>query len=390
MSLVCAMSCLAGRGQDYGFVLQEAAAKIEQSLECISVHVPNVGSKFTGWEGARPGNWTSGFYTGLLIQASRIANGIRVDRVFEGRRGINDAILRQPATQNHDLGFQFMVSCVASYQLAGNHDALRMALRAADILRAMFRYNGEMIQAWTPCPEYKPKRRESVVGKAIIDTMMNLPLLYWASRVRGDDSFAQVATMHARTTQNYLVRRDGSTYHHYKFDPYTGEPLGGMTGQGYSDESCWSRGQAWAILGFANAYHYTGDEEFLNTALSAANFVRQRLDATLLCPWDYHAPDQDRIDSSACAATICGLLKLAEIAPAGEGPKWQDMALDMLSALIARCDLARESDLHGLLDDGAPHVPSGQRNGLLIYGDYFYLEALLRANGYIDIPWRLE
>ena len=376
------------RGEDgFAHILQSAASKVETQHYAIGTEIPHTGDKHSGWNDEQPSSWISGFYTGLLIQAGRVTGNLRVDSVFQRRRLINEAILRQPATQNHDLGFQFLTTCVAVYQLAGCPDAREMALRAADILRSLFRYNGEVIQAWTPCPAYKPKRRSSVVGKAIIDTMMNVSLLYWAAHVRRDESYADVATMHARTTRKYLVREDGSTFHHYKFDPYTGDPLGGMTGQGYANDSCWSRGQAWAILGFANAYQHTGEPEFLSTAVSTARFVERRLPGTLLCPWDFDAPDRSRIDSSACAATICGLYKLADLMPGHEGREWKEMAGRMLCALIDQCDLAREERMYGLLDDGASHVPAGRPNGLLIYGDYFYLEALMRANGYRDFPW---
>jgi unsaturated chondroitin disaccharide hydrolase len=353
----------------------------------VGMKIPAIGDANFKWTFTDPSNWVSGFFSGQLVLAFALTGRSEFADAARTRLAHAEAILRQPATQNHDLGFQFVPSCVHLFKLTRDDRCRALALRAADILRSRFHYNGMYIQAWTPAPHMSAARRAEIVGKAIADTMMNLPLLFWATEETGDPSFAEVACMHAETTRRYIVRPDGSSFHHFKFDPFDGEPLGGMTGQGYANESCWSRGQAWLLYGFALACSKTEKVEYLATASALARYVKSHLPPDKIPLWDYAIPNpaaSEPIDSSAAAITASALYLLAEQPGMRE---WMDLAGDMLCAIVSSCDLGKNAQADGMLAHGAAHVPAGKGDAMLPYGDFFYLEALMRSVGHRDFAW---
>ena len=135
-------------------------------------------------------------------------------------------------------------------------EAKNSAIKAADCLLERWKPKGEFIQAWGNI-------HDNAMYRLIIDCMLNLPLLYWATDVTGDAKYREIATKHAKTCRSVIIRPDGTTYHTYYFDPETGAPLRGVTHQGFSDDSCWARGQAWGIYGFALSYAYTKNDVFI-------------------------------------------------------------------------------------------------------------------------------
>lgn len=139
------------------------------------------------------------------------------------------------------MGFLYTLSCVAAYKLTGNETGKEAALMAADKLISRFQIKGEFIQAWGELGAKDNYR-------LIIDCLLNLPLLYWATEVSGDEKYAQIADKHTKTSLNNLIRGDNSTYHTFFFDPESGVPVKGVTHQGYKDGSAWARGQAWGII----------------------------------------------------------------------------------------------------------------------------------------------
>ena len=235
------------------------------------------------------------------------------------------------------------------------------------------RYNprGEYLQAWDDDGIRK------WAGRTNIDLMMNLALLYWASERTGDASLADIATQHARTSRLALARGDGSTAHVADFDPETGLLIRQEQYQGYSYDSCWSRGQAWALYGFATCYRYTSIPGFLTTAQALADYTQRRLPDDLVPFWDYdspHIPDTYR-DSSAAAVTVCGLLELAAVDSA-DAARWLDLAERMLHSLCERYLIRDAQGPSSILRDGARSVPANLMQHGLIYGDYYFLEAL--------------
>ncbi len=315
------------------------------------------------------GHWVDGFWTGLLWLCSEHSGDA------EMRRGADTWTRRlagmKTSRGTHDLGFIFFLSHVLAGRLTGDESWYENALVAARTLTKRFNPRGEYLQAWDDDGIRK------WAGRTNIDLMMNLALLYWASARTGDSSLAEIATLHARVSRVALVRGDGSTAHVADFDPGTGLLLRREQYQGYSHDSCWSRGQAWALYGYATCFRYTGNPAFLATAQALARYTERRLPEDLVPFWDYqspHIPDTYR-DSTAAAVTVCGLLELAA-AEAEGGDHWLQLARRMLESLCQRYLVASEAGPASILRDGARSVPANLMRHGLIYGDYYFVEAL--------------
>jgi unsaturated chondroitin disaccharide hydrolase len=215
--------------------------------------------------------------------------------------------------------------------------------------------------------------------------MMNLPLLYWASAETGDPVYRKMAHHHATSTLRHLVREDGSTYHTFFFNPKTGQPIGGRTSQGYADESLWARGQAWAIYGFALTAQWLDSPDFLVAAQKAADRFLAESPAGRTPLWDLRLPPNapQYLDSSAGAIAACGLLRLTQLTG---NSHYRQQAETLLKTVSVEC-LETEPNRQGLLKYGAQHVPEGVADEYLIYGDYFFLEALLTLTGQVPDFW---
>ncbi len=325
----------------------------------------------------RPNNeWTSGLNTGVYWLAWELSG----DKVFF------DAAKEQMATykqrydtkaglMGHDVGFVMTPSCVADYKLTGDEQSKEIALMSAYLLADNY------------CEAQGFIRRSRTImfepyWRSLVDTMMNLPLLLWAWKETGDEKFFRDKVIaHYNTTAKYLVRSDGSTYHHFKFDAYTYEPVGGLTLQGYSDESCWSRGHSWLIYGYPIAYSYTKDEKIWSVHRAVTNYFLNKLPSDGVAYWDLvfeEGSDEPR-DASASAVSVCGLLEAIKFMPDGdEKTIYKNAAAQMMAGLMEKCsndDFERD----GILTHVTHALP--QKRGIdesAIYGDYFYLEALLR------------
>jgi unsaturated chondroitin disaccharide hydrolase len=347
---------------------------------------PKVGTADLDWEYCQPGDWVSGFLCGQywlayhLTGDSVFANSARL-RYTEFRD-----LLTRPTTLDHDLGFQFSLSAVADWTSTGNGDARALALEAADCLFALYRPNGQYIQAWVPNGE--PGHAEFVAGRMIADTMQNVALLFWAGKESRRHEFTEAALNHCRTSWRRICRDDGTAFHTYRFEPQSGKPIGGETHQGYADDSCWSRGQGWLLHGFAQSYQATGEADLLLAARQTAATV-ERLLVGSVPRWDYSAPaaESNYLDSSAGAITAAGLYLLAESVAEDERERWITLADRMLGGLLDRCDLTRDDSAMGLLNHGAAFVPAGVVDNMLPYGDYYFMEALMRSLGHRQFFW---
>ena len=370
---------------------------IERNLPLIGKRCPMIGKApddFT-WDYPKADGyfWTDSFFTGELWLAYMLTGEGKFRNCARMRDGHLKQILDTPLWLNHDLGFEFSLAAVADYKLTGNQEARALALRAADALRSRFNWNGHYIVAWTAGTEGK-EHAQKVQGKIIIDCMQNLPLLIWAFKETGVSSYLEVAKYQAETSRKYLIREDFSTYHTLDFDTTTNEPIAGRTWQGYADESCWSRGQSWALHGFAQLYLLLGDESYLETSAKLADYVKSVITPDLVPVWDYRLPASEvqYKDSSAGAVTAAGLLALAEgLTRAGHPERataYREFGLAMLKALRDTCDISTKQGSQGFLAHGASYVALAQHKNLpnyadamLPYGDYYYLEAVLRAMG---------
>jgi len=323
--------------------------------------------------------WTSSFWTGMLWLSYEETGDVEFRAAAENQLADFRARLDgRIATDTHDLGFLYTLSCVAAWRLTGNHPARATALKAADLLMIRYFEKAGIIQAWGDLND--PEQR----GRIIIDCAMNLPLLYWASEETGNPYYREAAANHIAQANTFLIRDDWSTYHTYYFDVATGLPVRGVTAQGYSDDSCWARGQAWGIYGNALSYRYLRDPALLEKARGLARYFLDRLPEDLVAYWDlvFTSGPEER-DSSSAAIAACGLLELASHLPVTDPDRrpFEDIALRMLASLAEKYTSADEPLSNGILLHAVYGKPMG--NGVdecNIWGDYFYMEALTRVS----------
>lgn len=317
--------------------------------------------------------WTTGFLPGMLWAIGE-ATGDRelLDGAHAHVPSFVDRIRRRVHVDHHDLGFLYTLSCVTAWRLRGDETARDAALEAAEHLMTRFLEPAGIIQAWGDLSD--PAQR----GRTIIDSLMNAPLLHWASEVTGDPRYKAAATRHTRALLTSIIRPDGTTHHTFYWDPATGEPLRGATAQGHGDDSCWARGQAWGIYGFTLGYLHTGDDEMLRAAQGVADQFIARLPQDKVAYWDLVFGDADgqERDSSAAAIAVCGLLEFAGVTGRLE---YKEVADAILDSLITRYATDGNGPEDCLLLHGVYAKPEGKGvdEGNL-WGDYFYAEALLR------------
>lgn len=354
--------------------LDHRLPRLVQNIDRFAGQFPNSG-RGQQYQLADNRNWLAAFWPGVLWQSYQFTADERFRQAAEALLPTFVTRLDQQIHITHDLGFLYSLSARAQWQVQQDNAAQELALRAADELLARYRAPGRYIQAWGAVGDAQQG------GRIIADTMMNLPLLFWASEVTGDPRYHEAARAHAHTSRTYLVRPDGSSYHTYFFDQHSGTPLYGRTHQGYGDESLWARGHAWLIYGFALAAQWcpADADEFVTTARQLGETFMANLPADQVPLWDLWLPDTEAPyrDSSAGAIAACGFLRLAQLG--GEGQAHQN-ALQLVDALLNHC-LETDPAGEGLLKHGALHIPKGWApDEYLIFGDYFFLEALLILN----------
>jgi unsaturated chondroitin disaccharide hydrolase len=315
--------------------------------------------------------WTNGFWPGilwLLYQDAGDQGCLETAREVEDRL---DAALEGWEGLHHDVGFMWTLSAGLDFKLTGNPRSRIRALHAANLLAGRYNPRGRFIRSWN----------RDCTGWIIIDCMMNLPLLYWAAAETGDPRFRFIAAEHADTALKHLVREDGSCNHIAVLDPENGGLLETPAGQGYAPGSSWSRGQAWALYGFALSRLHTGDGRYLAAAKRIAHYVIAGLARRgWVPPVDFRAPDEPpKIDTSSGAIAAAGLLCLADLVEEGERALYRGAALKILETLEAGfCDWDPGRD--AILRQGAAqyHGKPEEYGVPLIYGDYFFIEALHR------------
>ena len=351
------------------------------------------GNKETSPDGV--GFWTNGFWPGMLWQMYQATGDEEYRKAAVGVEERLDVLLKSAETVDHDVGFLFLLSSVANYRKTGDKEARRRGLLAASLLSSRYNLDGRFIRAW---PDYMAGAAKNfgdsngdIRGWMIIDCMMNIPLLYWASEETKDPRFKKIAINHAKTAQQYIVRPDGSCNHIVAFDPDTGEYLTNPGGQGYRKGSSWSRGQSWAVYGFALSYRHTGDPSFLDTAKQCAHYCVANMAVSGWLPLvDYRQPAQPvKYDSTAAMITACGLLEIASHVEENEARFYTEAAYRILQASEARfANWDPEQD--SILTGGTYfyHDPSGENTEVpIIYADYFFIEAVLRLKGKGLFEW---
>lgn len=318
--------------------------------------------------------WTDSFWAGILWHLFKETKDNKYKIYAESIEEKLDRFLLDYDSLHHDVGFLWMLSSVMNYEITGNEKSRKRAMLAANVLAARGNLVGGYIRAWNG----------NNAGWAIVDCMMNIPLLFWASKQSNDDRFKHIGVMHANMSMKEFVREDGSVNHIVIFDENTGEVLEVPRGQGYASGSSWSRGQAWAVYGFVQSYNWTKQPEYLNTAKRIAHYITSNLVQNGYIPLcDYRQPtDSKLLDSSAGAITACGLIEIAKVVPDAEKALYLKTAINILKALDEKCAVWNGSD-EAILKSGTSmfHLGSGRsdvENGALIYGDYYFVEAVCK------------
>lgn len=370
--------------------MNQAVDIVRSNMKEFTHHMQSSNSFDGFYEPTENVEWTTGFWTGIIWLAYeytgeeifREAGDIQVESFL---RRIKEKI----DVNHHDMGFLYSLSCVAAYKLTGNQHAKEAALLAADHLAERYREKGRFLQAWGNPGEPKEYR-------LIIDCLLNLPLLYWATEVSGDPSYAKKAENHIKTAMTCILRPDDSTYHTHFFDVETGEPTYGVTHQGNRNGSAWARGQAWGVYGIALSYRYLKNPEYISLFCRVTDYFIAHLPEDLVPYWDFDfdTGSTEPRDSSASAIAICGILEMAGYLEEEKGAKYLEAADKMLCALIQECanDDIRKSNgllLHGTYARDSKENTCTNRgvDECNTWGDYFYLEALTRRHKDWELYW---
>lgn len=327
------------------------------------------------WQFRKNPNWLSGFIGGELWYLYEMTGNAE----FKNRalRHADQIAIYAGIDYTHDMGFIFLPTCVKSYQMTGEIKYRDAAIRAADMLMKRFNAKGQFIRAWGKLGS------DDRTGLMIIDTMMNLELLFWAAEESGDYRYYDIAYQHALTTMKEHIRPDGSSYHVVEFDPSNGEILKKFTHQGYADESTWARGQAWGIYGFTTAFKYTKDLRFLKTAQRMADYFSVHLSEDQIPCWDLTLAEKyAERDASAGAIAAAGLFQLGDLSQTKcAGEKYQKLAFEITTGLISgylfsQSERPKEEGI--LLHTVYHHHKQWGVNESYPPGDYYLIEAVKR------------
>ena len=333
-------------------------------------------SRSAGYDGKAwsHGNWFCGFWVGLLVGAyHRSGETLFLDLARERMRLVAQ---RAKDRNTHDIGFIFWSSALPLFRATHETAFAELGLEAANRLRSRIVRTsaGAYVSSWGPLDD--PRGRAS----SAIDTMANIPLLYWAAKETGDDSFTLAGEAHAAMTERNFIRPDGTLYHAVEYDTRTGARTRAYTFQGYSDESSWSRGAGWAVYGFAATAAATGRRNYLDRAIALASTWLDQLGDRSCPPWDFTDPAAAPTrDSSAAAIMGAALLDIGILHPdATERERWTQAGVRLISGITTDC-LAVGAAHRGILLHGCYSKPHNiGPDAAVLFGDYYYIEAIGR------------
>ena len=322
-------------------------------------------------------DWCSGFFPGSLCYLYHLTNDkswlVQSKRFTEALDSI------QYLTWHHDVGFMIGSSYLNIYRLNPNKAYKKAIIQTAKSLCTRFRKKAGVIQSWNVDRGWQSKRGWTC--PVIIDNMMNLELLFEATRLSGDSTYWKVAVSHANKTLENQFRKDGSCYHVVDYDPNNGAVLHRQTAQGYADNSAWARGQAWAVYGYTVCYRYTHDRKYLDQAVKTLNFVMQNpnLPDDLIPYWDFDAPNipNEPRDVSSAACIASALYEMNNYLPDNGYTSLADRIIRSLSSPEYRAPLGKNGCF--LLMHSVGSIPHNNEIDVpLNYADYYFLEALTR------------
>ena len=322
-------------------------------------------------------DWCSGFFPGSLCYLYQLTND--KSWLLQSKRFTEALDSIQYLTWHHDVGFMIGSSYLNIYRLSPNKAYKKVIIQTAKSLCTRFRKKAGVIQSWNVDRGWQSKRGWTC--PVIIDNMMNLELLFEATRLSGDSTYWKVAVSHANKTLENQFRKDGSCYHVVDYDPNNGAVLHRQTAQGYADNSAWARGQAWAVYGYTVCYRYTHDRKYLDQAVKTLNFVMQNpnLPEDLIPYWDFDAPNipNEPRDVSSAACIASALYEMNNYLPDNGYTSLADRIIRSLSSPEYRAPLGKNGCF--LLMHSVGSIPHNNEIDVpLNYADYYFLEALTR------------
>ena len=321
--------------------------------------------------------WTNGFWPGMMWLMYDMTNKDVYKEAAEDTEILLDEAFKCYEGLHHDVGFMWHISSGANYRLTGNRESYLRNIYAANILAGRFNLKGEYLRAWNG---------ENHTGYAIIDCMMNIPLLYWATEVTGDERYKYIAVTHADKTLKNHVREDGSVNHIVNYNPENGEVKEFLAGQGSGVGSSWSRGQAWGIYGFTLSYIHTKDEKYLNTAKKIANYFIAACCEDYLPKSDFRSPEEPVLyDASAGLIAACGLIELSRQLDENERKMYYNAACNFIKAIVDK--FADWSDDSDAIITHCSERYSDQTHKTLVYADFYLVEALNKLKGINTFLW---
>ncbi len=336
-----------------------------------TLHFPRTTSPDGKLKAVPSNDWTSAFYSGNLWYMYDLTKNKKWEKA--ARRWTAGLEKEKYNTHTHDLGFMLYCSFGNGLRLTNDPAYKEILIQGAKSLSTRFNKKAGVIKSWDHGKWQFP---------VIIDNMMNLEFLFWATKVTGDSSFYKIAVTHANTTMKNHFRADNSSYHVIDYDTLTGNVIAKVTAQGYANESAWARGQAWGLYGYTVTYRETKDKRYLDQAVKIAEFFlnHPNLPKDKVPYWDFNAPNipNEERDASAAAIAASGLLELS--AYVKNGNKYVKAAEEILTSLSTPAYQAEVgSNNNFILKHSVGHKPAKSEIDVpIIYADYYYIEGLLR------------
>lgn len=318
-------------------------------------------------------DWTSGFFAGeLWMMYELTSDNFWKEKALEFTLPLEK---EKWNSKTHDMGFKMYCSFGKAWQDTQNPKYRDILIQSAKTLATRFKPNVGCIRSW----DHNSDKWDFPV---IIDNMMNLELLFWAAKETGNQMFKEIAVKHAETTMKNHFRKDNSSYHVVDYNPETGEVQSKNTHQGYSDDSAWSRGQAWGLYGYTMVYRETGGKEFLKQAENIAAYIltNPNLPENLIPYWDFNAPNipNEPYDVSAAAIIASALYELSTFSENKE--MYLNAANKIFESLMSPEFFANPQNNHGFLlkhsTGSKPH--NSEVDVPLIYADYYFIETIMR------------
>ncbi|MBO0471511.1 glycoside hydrolase family 88 protein [Enterococcus sp. DIV0242_7C1] len=347
-------------------------SQIEKNMQRFGTQFPSACATNGKYRIKANDDWTNGFWTGMLWLAYEWTKkdkflALAMENIQSFQKRLDDHFV----LDHHDIGFLYSLSAGAGFKITGNDQCKQEVLQAAEVLLARFQEQGEFIQAWGQKGDPKEYR-------LIIDSLINLPLLFEATEISGDTHYSEMAEKHYQTLMKTVIKADATTFHTYYFDPETGQPSHGATHQGHSDSSIWARGQSWAVLGIPLNESYLHSMPFPENYAQIVDVFLAHLPEDLIPYWDFDFTDQHPSDkdSSSLAIAACGLMEAEKLAAF---PEAEMLAKGMVYQLGEHYSAKKLPENEGLLLHGVyAHAEGKGIDEPNLWGDYFYLEALIR------------